>query len=126
MVDRIESSKAANLCSKLIDAGFDAKLTNLFAYSYDKDYSHLCIVIEIGKAIEYGDIAKIWEIAGADSYYIEIGKKSRGGFCLEIAKPWEFAEFVESESVKCDRELRPTQTVYTHAAWNDYHLNFIA
>lgn len=126
MINRIESSKAVSLCMKLNKVGFVARVINVFNNEYDKDYRFLCIVVNINKDVDREKIDLLREITSTESYSIQIGKWSTGELTFDIFKPWDFAEFVEAESVKYTRTLKPSQTVYTNEAWQDYYLNFIA
>lgn len=117
----IIDSKSYKLCKKLNENGFKAKLMNVFSYTYDKDYSYLCVHVEIEENMK---LRKLWDLATNFEIRLARWANKRPEFVYELHSDWNFGEFVEQEDVKYNRKMNAEfQKVYKYEEWQAYEKN---
>jgi hypothetical protein len=95
-VINVKESKTYQVFTNLVNLGFDASISSMFAHSYDKDNRYLSISVKNAET----RLPELWNVA--DGLEIILSKYvNEDNTRFELRKEREFAEFI-SENVWMD------------------------
>lgn len=93
LVNNVKESQTYSLYTKLVELGFEAKLSSVFNFSYDKDNRYLSVTVKNADS----RLNELYE--ATKGFEVVLSKYVKESLpCFEIRRERDFAEFVEEKN----------------------------